>query len=264
MLALDQSYILCKSLLKFTLVFSEVTVWMTSSGSGIVVRLWAVLKSLSHCDRWNAYAQCHQGPKQSVLEFKFPLRRLTLHAFTTLFGLIMSCLFIYLCFETVITAGLRHSLTRELSQSKHKSAQMWNYSGTKYESKVQWLQGSIIQLSDKFEQIKSLLLSHHHSTCALRACSRQCRNNLHLDSTYLQTYTDDNVQNTHTYTQYTQCTIRHTYSYQYTLYTVCTHSTLCTHIYIHTIISEKSCNRLYISRICSVMNVHWMVSSDSR
>ncbi len=25
------------------------------------------------------------------------------------------------------------------------------------------------------------------------------RNNLHLDSTYLQTYTDDNVQNTHTY-----------------------------------------------------------------
>ncbi len=36
---------------------------------------------------------------------------------------------------------------------------------------------------------------------------------------------------THTYTQYTQCTIRHTYSYQYTLYTVCTHSTLCTHIY---------------------------------
>ncbi len=28
---------------------------------------------------------------------------------------------------------------------------------------------------------------------------------------YLQTYTDDNVQYTHTYTQYTQCTIRHTY-----------------------------------------------------
>ncbi len=47
----------------------------------------------------------------------------------------------------------------------------------------------------------------------LRACSRQCKkkNNLHMDSTYLQTYTDDNVHNTHTYTQYTQCTIRHTY-----------------------------------------------------
>ncbi len=31
--------------------------------------------------------------------------------------------------------------------------------------------------------------------------------------------------------KYTQCTIRHTYSYQYTLYTLCTHSTLCTHLY---------------------------------
>ncbi len=35
------------------------------------------------------------------------------------------------------------------------------------------------------------------------------------------------LYNTHKYSQYTQCTIRHTYSYQYTLYTVCTHSTLC-------------------------------------
>ncbi len=34
----------------------------------------------------------------------------------------------------------------------------------------------------------------------LRACSRQCRNNLHIDSTYLQTYTENNVQNTQTYT----------------------------------------------------------------
>ncbi len=33
----------------------------------------------------------------------------------------------------------------------------------------------------------------------LRACSRQCRNNLHIDSTYLQTYTDDNAQYTHIY-----------------------------------------------------------------
>ncbi len=47
----------------------------------------------------------------------------------------------------------------------------------------------------------------------LRACSRD---NAHIDTTYLQTYTDDNVQYTHTYTQHTQCTIRHTYSYQYT------------------------------------------------
>ncbi len=27
---------------------------------------------------------------------------------------------------------------------------------------------------------------------------------------YLQIYSDDNMQNIHTYTQYTQCTIRHT------------------------------------------------------
>ncbi len=67
-------------------------------------------------------------------------------------------------------------------------------------------------------------------------CSRQCKNNLHIDSTYLQTYTDENVQNTHAYTQYTLCTIRHTSSYQYTLYTVRTHSALCTHI--HTVICE--------------------------
>ncbi len=65
---------------------------------------------------------------------------------------------------------------------------------------------------------------------------RQCRINLQIDSTYLQTYTNENVQ--YTYTQYTQCTIRHTYNYQYTLYTIFTHYTLCTHIYIHTIICE--------------------------
>ncbi len=32
----------------------------------------------------------------------------------------------------------------------------------------------------------------------LRACSRR---NLHIDSTYLQTYADGNVQYTHTYTK---------------------------------------------------------------
>ncbi len=100
----------------------------------------------------------------------------------------------------------------------------------------------------------------------LRACSRQCRNNLHIDSTitYLQTYTDDNVQYTHTYTQYTQCTIRHTYSYQYTLYTVCTHSTLCTHICTHIYIHSnvQRCSRLYISWIrkchgCALDGIQW-------
>ncbi len=100
----------------------------------------------------------------------------------------------------------------------------------------------------------------------LRACSRQCRNNIHIDSTitYLQTYTDDNVQYTHTYTQYTQCTIRHTYSYQYTLYTVCTHYTLCRHIlYTHTIICKGAVDYT-LAGYANVMDVHWMVSSGSR
>ncbi len=98
----------------------------------------------------------------------------------------------------------------------------------------------------------------------LRVCSRQCRNNLHIDSSYLQTYTDDNVQNTHSYTQYTQCTIRHTYSYQNTYQytgTVCTSSTLCTHIYTH---NMRRYNRFYINWICNVMDVHWMVFNGSK
>ncbi len=51
----------------------------------------------------------------------------------------------------------------------------------------------------------------------LRACSRQYNiDNLHIDSTYLQTYTEDNVS--------TQCIIRHAYSYQYTLYIMYTYT----------------------------------------
>ncbi len=55
-------------------------------------------------------------------------------------------------------------------------------------------------------QIKSLLLSHDHSTSALvseilmSVLQTVQKNNLHIDSTYLQTNTDDNVQNT--YIQY--------------------------------------------------------------
>ncbi len=50
-------------------------------------------------------------------------------------------------------------------------------------------------------QIKSLLLSHHHSTSALVS---------EILKSVLQTVpnVNDNVQNTHTYTQYTQCTIK--------------------------------------------------------
>ncbi len=63
-------------------------------------------------------------------------------------------------------------------------------------------------------QIKSLLLSHHHSTCALVSeileSVLQTVQKQFTYRQYIQTYTEDNVQNTHTYTKYTQCTIRHT------------------------------------------------------
>ncbi len=131
-------------------------------------------------------------------------------------------------------------------------------------------------------KIKSLLLSHHHSTSALVSeilesvlqTVQKKQNNLHTDSTYLQTV------------QKTMCKIHYTYSihtvyykdilsYQYT---VCTHSTLCTHLYI---VICLRCNRLYIyNRLvvqidscgkgatdytyANVVDVHCMVSSDSR
>ncbi len=64
-------------------------------------------------------------------------------------------------------------------------------------------------------QIKSLLLSHHHSTSAL--VSEILESVLQtVQKTKRFTYrqyiftdcTEDNVQNTHTRTQYTQCTIK--------------------------------------------------------
>ncbi len=68
----------------------------------------------------------------------------------------------------------------------------------------------IIQL-----KIKSLLLSHHHSTSALVSeILESVLQTVQKQFTYGQYIftdcTEDNVQNTHTYTQYTQCTIRHT------------------------------------------------------
>ncbi len=113
-------------------------------------------------------------------------------------------------------------------------------------------------------EIKSLLSSHHHSTCALMSeILESVLDTVQKQLTYRQYHyllTDDNVQYTHTYTQYTQCTVRHTYSYQYTLYTVCTHSTLCTHIYTHS--NMQRCSRLYISWIrkchgCALDGIQW-------
>ncbi len=67
----------------------------------------------------------------------------------------------------------------------------------------------------------------------LRACSRQCKKQ---QFTYGQCIftdcTEDNVQNTHTYTQYTQCTIKTYLVINYTLYTVCAHLHYVHYLYI--------------------------------
>ncbi len=89
----------------------------------------------------------------------------------------------------------------------------------------------------KSNQIKSLLLSHHHSTSALVSeiltsmlqTVQKKKKKKHQQFTYGQYIftdcTEDNVQNTHTYTQYTQYTIK-------TYLVTNTHYTPYVHIYI--------------------------------
>ncbi len=64
-------------------------------------------------------------------------------------------------------------------------------------------------------QIKSLLLSHHHSTSALVSeiltsvlHTVQKKKTIYIWTVHIYRLTEDNVQNTHTYTQYTQCNIK--------------------------------------------------------
>ncbi len=93
---------------------------------------------------------------------------------------------------------------------------------------------------------KKLFKSNHfycHITTAhvpwwvkfLRACSRQCRNNLHIDSTYLQTYTEYthiHILSTHSvlFKTYLQLSIHVMYR-MYTFYIV--------HIYTHNSMRKK-------------------------
>ncbi len=83
-------------------------------------------------------------------------------------------------------------------------------------------------------QIKSLLLSHHHSTSTL--VSEILESVLQTVQKFFFTYrqyilTEDNVQKTHTYTHYTQCTIK-TYLVINTHYTQYVHILHYAHIYI--------------------------------
>ncbi len=120
------------------------------------------------------------------------------------------------------------------------------------------------RVSPQLYPIKSLLLSHHHSTCALVSeILESVLQTVQKQFTYRQYHyilTDDNVQYTHKYTQYTQCTIRHTYSYQYTLHTPYVHILHYVHIYTHN--NMQRCSRLYISWIrkchgCALDSIQW-------
>ncbi len=94
-----------------------------------------------------------------------------------------------------------------------------------------------VRVEHIYSQFKSLLLSHHHSTCALvseilesvlQTVQKQftCRQYILTDLTRRQC-----AKYTYIYSVHTVYYLRHTYNYQYTLCTVCTHFTLCTHIY---------------------------------
>ncbi len=113
--------------------------------------------------------------------------------------------------------------------------------------KFQWFPFKIPLAFSNQNQIKSLLLSHHHITSALVReiltsvlQTVQKKNNLHMDSMYLQTV-QKTVQNTHTYTQYTQCTIK-TYSVTNTHYTPYVHYLYIMYTSIHS--NNVRCNRL--------------------
>ncbi len=94
-------------------------------------------------------------------------------------------------------------------------------------------------------QIKSLLLSHHHSTCALVSeileSVLQTVQNIFTYRQYILTdlYRRQCAEYTYIYSVHTVNYLRHTYSYQYTLYTLCTYSTLCTHIYTQLYAEKK-------------------------
>ncbi len=101
--------------------------------------------------------------------------------------------------------------------------------------------------------IKSLLLSHHHSTSAvvseilesvLQTGQKKKKKTSYIeDSTYLQTVQKTSAKYTYTYSIHTVY-YKDILSYQYT---VCTHSTLCTHLYI--VICEGATDYIIYNRL---------------
>ncbi len=118
----------------------------------------------------------------------------------------------------------------------------------------------------------------------LQTVQKNNNNNLHIDSTYTYRLYRRQCAKKHIHILSTHSVLKDIVTNtHYTLYTVCTHSTLCTHLFIvicegatdYTLYSifvqqcrlfvqqivVQRCNRLFI---CNVVDVRCMVSSDSR
>ncbi len=111
-----------------------------------------------------------------------------------------------------------------------------------------WHSQFVVYIPYTSNQIKSLLLSHHHSRCALVSeILESVLQTVQKQFTYRQyiltdLYRRQCAEYTYIYSVHTVYYLRHTYNYQYTLCTVCTHFTLCTHI--HTIECEKKLQQI--------------------
>ncbi len=95
-------------------------------------------------------------------------------------------------------------------------------------NKLLWSKWACVPAEHYSNQIKSNHFYYHITTAHmpwwvkfLRACSRQCRNNLHIDSILTYLYRRQCAE--YIYSVHTVYYLRHTYTYQYTLCTVCTH-----------------------------------------
>ncbi len=138
------------------------------------------------------------------------------------------------------------------------------------------LKCAIILKEIKSNQIKSLLLSHHHSTSALvseiltsvlQTVQKKQQQQQFTYGQYVFTdCTEDNVQNTHTYTIKTYLVIDPHYTLYVHIYIMYTsiHSIMwrCNRLYIYSrlVVQQivvQRCNRLCI---CNVVDVHCMVS----
>ncbi len=91
--------------------------------------------------------------------------------------------------------------------------------------------------------VKSLLLSHH-SCAVVSEILESVLQTVQKQFTYRQYILTDLhrrqcAEYTYMYSVHTVQYLRHSYNYQYTLCTVCTHFTLCTHIYTHNSMRNK-------------------------